>query len=70
MTPLRTSNVTSGAGTSMPPPLLLVEGEVKLAAESPERVIEEIQVRATLVSSVLENILLEPHGHANWGINE
>jgi hypothetical protein len=31
---------------------------------------EEMWVRATQVSSVLENILREPHGVPRWGINE
>ena len=41
-----------------------------MMAENPEQVMEEIQLRATQVSSVLEGILLEPHGRPNWGINE
>jgi len=39
-------------------------------ADDPERVMEEIQMRATQVSSVLEDILLESHGRPDWGINE
>jgi hypothetical protein len=44
--------------------------DVKLMAEDPERVMEEMWVRATQVSSVLENILQEPHGVPRWGLNE
>ncbi len=44
--------------------------EEKLTAEDPEQVMEEMWVRATQVSSVLENILLEPHGVPRWGLNE
>jgi hypothetical protein len=44
--------------------------DVKLMAEDPEQVMEEIWVRATQISSVLENILLEPHGVPRWGLNE
>lgn len=64
-----TPNVNSSAGSSAAVPLLLVEGGVKLV-ENPERVIEEIQVRATLVSSVLENILHEAHNRPDWGLND
>lgn len=44
--------------------------DVKMMAEDPERVMEEMWQRATQVSSVLENILREPHGVPRWGINE
>jgi hypothetical protein len=50
--------------------LLLTEGDVKRIAEDPERVMEDIETRATLVSSVLKGILLEPHGRVDWGIND
>jgi hypothetical protein len=50
--------------------LLLTEGEVKLMAENPEQVMQEIEARATVVSSVLANILMEPQGHSDWGLNE
>ena len=50
--------------------LLVTQGDVKLKAEDPERVMEEMWVRATQVSSVLENILHEPHGEPRWGLNE
>jgi len=64
-----TTTVTGGAdGTAVH--LLLPEGNVKMMAEDPERVMEEIQVRATQVSSVLEDILLESHGRPDWGLNE
>jgi hypothetical protein len=44
--------------------------EVKLMAEDPEQVMEEMWVRATQVSSVLEDILHEPQGEPRWGLNE
>jgi hypothetical protein len=50
--------------------LTVEAGEVKLMAEDPEQVMEEMWVRATQVSSVLENILHEPHGVPRWGLNE
>lgn len=50
--------------------LLLTEGDVKLMAENPERVMEDIETRATVMSSVLADILLEPHGRTDWGLNE
>jgi hypothetical protein len=50
--------------------LLLVEGEVSLIAADPASVMEEIEARATQVSSTLQKILTEPHGHSDWGINE
>ena len=66
----QTSTVTSDAEKMAAVHLLLTEGEIKMMAENPEQVMDEIQVRATQVSSVLEGILLEPHGRPNWGINE
>jgi hypothetical protein len=71
MTPLKPiANNVSGMGNTNAIHLLLTEGDVKLMAENPEQVMEEIRVRATQVSSVLEDILLEPHGVSHWGINE
>jgi len=58
-----------GADSSSAVPLLLMEGGVKLV-ENPEHVIEEIQMRATVVSSILEGILSEPHDHPDWGLND
>jgi hypothetical protein len=51
-------------------PLLIAADEVKMTAEDPEQMMEEMWLRATQVSSVLENILQEPHGVPRWGINE
>ncbi len=65
----QTQNVTSGTGMAAVH-LLLTEGDVKMMAENPEQVMEEIQLRATQVSSILEGILLEPHGETRWGLNE
>jgi hypothetical protein len=69
-----TSTLTGDAESLAAVHLLLTEGEIRMMAENPEQnpeqVMEEIQVRATQVSSVLEGILLEPHGRPDWGINE
>lgn len=71
MTPVReTMSVTRNAAGMEAVHLLLTEGDVKLMAENPERVMENIEARATAVSSVLEKILAEPHGHGDWGIND
>ena len=50
--------------------LLLTEGDVKLMAEMPEKVMEEIHARAEQVGAVLEGILADTHGHPRWGLNE
>ena len=50
--------------------LLLPEGNVNTVVEDPEQVMEEIQLRATQVSSILEEILSESHGRPDWGLNE
>ena len=50
--------------------LLLTEGELRVIVEAPERVMEQIHQRAEQVSSVLEGILRESHGHSRWGLNE
>ena len=62
------SNNTGGAGTVVH--LAVMAGDVKTMVEDPEKVMEEIWMRATQVSSVLENILQEPHGVPRWGLNE
>ena len=31
---------------------------------------EDIEARATVVSSILAGILLEPHGRPDWGLND
>ena len=51
-------------------PLLMTADDVKMMAEDPELVMEEMWLRATRVGSVLENILREPHGEPRWGLNE
>jgi hypothetical protein len=65
-----TSNFVGGSGNAEAVHLLLTEGDVRMMAENPEQVMEDIRVRATMVSSVLEDILLEPHGRSDWGLNE
>lgn len=50
--------------------LLLTNTEVRTLADDPEQVIQEIEVRATKVSSVLRNILTEPHDRPDWGLND
>jgi predicted HAD superfamily Cof-like phosphohydrolase len=59
-----------GADDAMAAHLLMTEGDGALMAADPERVMEEIEVRATQVSSTLESILLAPHGEPRWGLNE
>jgi hypothetical protein len=69
MSPVQqTVNVTSAAGS--PVHLLITQGDIKTMAESPEQAMEEIELRATQVSAVLEGIFLEPHGYPQWGLNE
>jgi len=65
-----TGNFVGGAGHVEAVHLLLTEGDVQMMAENPEQVMEDIRVRATMVSSVLEDILLEPRGRTDWGLNE
>ena len=62
--------VSNTGGTGSVAHLLIAEGDVKMMAEDPERVMEEIALRATQVGSVLEGIFLEPHGQPRWGLNE
>jgi hypothetical protein len=50
--------------------LLLTGSDVELMAERPEQVMEDIEARATVVSSILAGILLEPHGRPDWGLND
>lgn len=50
--------------------LMLTKDDVKLMAEDPARVMQDIEERATVVSSVLAGILLEPQGRTDWGLNE
>jgi len=50
--------------------LMLTEGEVRTMAENPDKAMEEIHLRATKMSQVLEKILQESHGIPRWGINE
>jgi len=61
-------HATSGAATGNAI-LLLPECGMQVRGESPEQVMEEIQLRATLVSSVLEDILLKPHGE-QWEFDD
>ena len=62
--------VDSTGGTDNVVHLLITEGDVKMMADDPEQVMEEMWLRATQVSSVLEDILREPHGVPRWGLNE
>jgi len=50
--------------------LMLTEGDVRMMAENPEQVIQEIELRATVLSSVLTDILSEPHDRPDWGLND
>jgi len=66
----QTPTVTGSADSMAAVSLLLAKGKVNLAAEDPERVMEDLELRATQFSSVLEDILREPHGRPDWGLNE
>ena len=57
-------------GSSSVVPLLITAEDVKRLAKDPERVMEEMRLRATEIGSVLEDILREPHGEPRWGLNE
>jgi hypothetical protein len=70
MTPAQQIRNVTGGSDNMGAVLLLTDSDVQMMVENPEQVMEEIQVRATQVSSVLEGILLEQHGQSHWGINE
>ena len=50
--------------------LLLRQGEVRLLAGDPEKAMREIEVRAQTIGRVLEQILQEPHGGPDRGLNE
>lgn len=50
--------------------LLITEGDIELMAANPEAAMEEIQMRATKISSVLADILKDTHTHPHWGLNE
>jgi hypothetical protein len=65
-----TRGVISGAGGMESVHLLLTEGDVRMMADDPKRVMEELEARATQLSAVLEEILQEPHGEPRWGLNE
>lgn len=49
---------------------LLITGEAALLPPDSERLMAEIELRATQMSSLLEGILHEPHGEPGWGWNE
>ncbi len=66
----QTSTVNGDTDRAVAVHLLLTEGHADMMAENPEHVMQEIELRATQVSSVLEGILLEPHGRPDWGLNE
>jgi hypothetical protein len=62
-------NIANGANeTNGKLPLLLIEGNSRLAVERLERAIDEIQKRATEIGPVLDEILHIPWNH--WEINE
>lgn len=50
--------------------LLLTDVEVKLIEQNPEKFVEEVHVRATQMSRVLEDFLRESHGEPRWGLND
>ena len=69
MNPMQ-QTVSSTVGADSVVHLTITADDVKMMAEDPERVMEEMWLRANQVSSVLENILREPHGEPRWGLNE
>ena len=67
----KTQNMTvTSHGLNPAVHLLLTQGEVRLLASDPKRAMVEIEVRATTVGCVLEQILREPHHEPDWGLNE
>jgi hypothetical protein len=70
MNPVQHTTVSNTGGTDSVVHLLVKGGSSNVMPEDPERVMEEMWLRATRVSSVLENILHEPHGEPRWGLNE
>ena len=69
MNPVQQTVGNTGDASSMVH-LTLSGGDLRTIVEDPERVMEEMWLRANQVSSVLENILREPHGEPRWGLNE
>jgi hypothetical protein len=63
-------NIPANAAGHPAVPALFTDEDIKLMAENPRQVIENIQVRATQMSTVLMEILREPHGEPDWGLNE
>ncbi|HEY5041742.1 MAG TPA: hypothetical protein VIK53_07035 [Verrucomicrobiae bacterium] len=63
-----TTTGAGGAGGAVH--LLVTEGDVRVMAEDPEQVMEEIELRATSVGPVLEAIFRESGNQSRWGINE
>jgi len=49
--------------------LMITRGETNVAAD-PERLMEEMWVRATKIGPVLEKIIHEPHPEVCWELNE
>lgn len=71
MTPVnQTRNVTGGVDTMGAIHVLLAIKDTQKKSENPRQAMDEIEARATKVSSVLEKILHEPHGEPRWGLNE
>ncbi len=50
--------------------LLITQGDIELMNGSPEAAMQEMELRATKLGSVLEQILRETNEHLHWGINE
>ena len=62
--------VSNSSDTACVVHLLLREGDAGMAPQDPERMMEDIWARATLMGPVMERILHEPHGEPRWGLNE
>jgi hypothetical protein len=69
MIPVQQTTSNAG-GTGSVVHLLIASDEAKKVVEDPELLMEEMWMRATQVSTVLEEILREPHGMPRWGLNE
>ena len=69
MPPLQNITASTDGGTHAVH-LLLRAGEVRLLGSDPEKAMMEIEMRATTISRVLEQILREPHGDSDRSLYE
>lgn len=69
MIPVQQTTSNPG-GTENAAHLLIAANATKATVDDPELLMEQMWMRATQVSTVLEEILREPHGVPRWGLNE